>query len=114
MIDDDPETVSVFCEYLRAVDVKVAGFGYSGKDAVDLYEEHRPDLVFLDLVMPDYDGFYALERIKSMDPAANVAVITAGHHDAAVEKRLEALGPAKIVVKPFEVEQILDLVARFR
>lgn len=114
VVDDDRETVSVFCEYLKLIDVSVQGVGYNGKDAVEIYEKFRPDIVFLDLLMPDYDGLYALERIKQIDPGAKVAVITADHLDEADLKRLERLAPEEIVLKPFEVEQIVSLMDRFR
>ncbi|WP_255486576.1 response regulator transcription factor [Candidatus Nitrosotenuis sp. DW1] len=64
VIDDDIDTVDVFCDYLEIVNVKVLGRGYNGKEAVELYRKHNPNVVFLDLMMPDYDGFYALEHIR--------------------------------------------------
>lgn len=114
VIDDDRETVSVFCEYLGLIDVSVLGTGYNGKEAVEMFEKVRPDVVFLDLLMPDYDGFYALERIKQMDSEANVAVITADRLDERDMERLERLCPSKIVMKPFEVEQIISMMDNFR
>lgn len=114
VIDDDRETVSAFCEYLKAIDVNVWGFGYNGKDAAELYESLGPDVVFLDLLMPDYDGFYALEKIRQMDPDANVLVITADHVDERNKKRLEQMNPTGILQKPFDVERIEGFMDRFR
>jgi len=57
VIDDDTSTVDVFTEYLNMIDVAVIGIGYDGKSAVELYAEHKPDMVFLDLMMPSMMDF---------------------------------------------------------
>ncbi|MEM4253621.1 MAG: response regulator, partial [Candidatus Nitrosotenuis sp.] len=62
IVDDEKDMTEVFAEYLKIIDVDVLGIGHNGKDAVDLYKRHRPDIVFLDLMMPEYDGLYALEN----------------------------------------------------
>lgn len=113
VIDDDKETVEIFCEYLKLVDVDVVGWGYNGKNAVELYEEYRPDVIFVDLVMPDYDGFLALKNIKNIDPNAKVVIITGNYNDD-VAKKLERLKPYKIMQKPFETEQILEIIVEIR
>ncbi|MBI5147092.1 MAG: response regulator [Thaumarchaeota archaeon] len=63
VIDDDKETVGIFSEYLEMIDVNLICQGYNGKMAVELYQKQKPDVVFLDLMMSDCDGFYALENI---------------------------------------------------
>ncbi|CAE6504684.1 response regulator [Candidatus Nitrosotenuis uzonensis] len=114
VVDDDAETVSVFCEYLKILDVKVQGFGYNGKEAEELYVKFCPNIVFLDLVMPDYDGFYALEKIMQADPEANVVILTASHLDWYDQKRLEKLRPSKVILKPFDVDVVVELVDEHR
>lgn len=111
VIDDDKETVSVFCEYMRGMGIDVRGFGYNGKQAVELYERLRPDVVFLDLIMPEYDGFYALDRLRRIDPDSKVIVITANHLTGADEARLVSLNPTRVVTKPFDVNDILRFVS---
>jgi two-component system chemotaxis response regulator CheY len=65
VIDDDKDTVEVFAEYLQICKVNVVAFGYDGKAAVDIYKKYRPDIVFLDMLMPQYDGIYALREIRT-------------------------------------------------
>ena len=77
VVDDDYNTVEVFAEFLELSKVKVIGRGYDGKDGVNLYKQLKPDIVFLDVMMPDFDGFYALENIKKINPNALVVMITA-------------------------------------
>lgn len=113
IIDDDEKTLDAFYEYLSSIDIPVLGIGYNGLDAVELYERHRPDIVFLDLMMPDYDGFYALERIRSVDPKAKVIAIT-GNTAPWMNRKLEELNPTKIIYKPYEVNEMLDIIESVR
>jgi CheY-like chemotaxis protein len=113
VVDDDKDTVDVFCEYLRMLDVDVVGWGYNGKDAAELYEKHRPDIVFVDYAMPEYDGFFALENIKGLDPNASVVILTANYADDVLRK-LWHLNPRKILKKPFETERVSEIISEIR
>jgi CheY-like chemotaxis protein len=111
VIDDDVDTVDVFCDYLQLVDVNVLGRGHNGKSAVELYRQHAPNVVFLDLMMPDYDGFYALEHIRKINPAAKVVVVTADlRGDTA--RRLNILKPTEVFIKPYDINKISDLLKK--
>lgn len=111
VVDDDKDTVDVFCEYLNMKNVKVVGMGYNGKEALELYQLHAPDIVFLDLMMPDYDGIYALERIRRINPEAKVVVITADVRDDTT-KKLDLLKPTEIFVKPYDLDRITQMLER--
>jgi DNA-binding NtrC family response regulator len=113
IIDDEKDLTDVFAEYLKIIDVDVLGIGHNGKDAVDLYKRHRPDMVFLGLMMPEYDGLYALENIRVESPNAIVIIITAYMHTATANK-LFRLHPTKVISKPCDLNQIYDVVERFR
>lgn len=113
VIDDDRDTIEVFCNYLELIDVNVVGSGHNGKNAVELYEKYKPDLVFLDLMMPDYDGFYALERIRVINPDAKIIVITADLQDSSA-KLLDELKPTRTIYKPYDIEQIVEIVESAR
>lgn len=112
VIDDDQYNVDLFCEFLEIISVKVLGQGNNGLQAVELYEKCKPDIVFLDLLMPDYDGFYALENIRQVNPQAFIVVITAVV-DKNSRQKLEDLSPNQIIQKPFEPEQITEIVTKF-
>jgi CheY-like chemotaxis protein len=71
-IDDDKDTVDVFCEYLKMLDVAVLGVAHNGKAAVEIYHQTKPDVIFLDLMMSEYDGIFALENIRKTDPHSNI------------------------------------------
>ncbi len=109
VIDDDYNTVEVFTEFLELSQVNVVGKGYDGKDGVNLYKQLKPDIVFLDVMMPNYDGFYALENIKKINPNALVVMITA---DLSIETeiKLENMKATSIVYKPFDIQQIIEII----
>ena len=109
VIDDDNDAVEIFCEYLEIIGVKVIGTGHNGKQAVELYQQKKPDVVFLDLMMPDYDGFYALENIREIDSKSKIVVITADVRDDTAEKIYE-LRPTKVFFKPYDIDQIQKLL----
>ena len=109
VVDDDYNTVEVFTEFLELSEVKVVGKGYDGKDGVNLYKQLKPDIVFLDVMMPDYDGFYALENIKKINPNALVVMITA---DLTIETEIKLINmkATSIVYKPFDIQQIIEII----
>ena len=109
VVDDDYNTVEVFTEFLELCGVKVVGKGYDGKDGVNLYKQLKPDIVFLDVMMPDFDGFYALENIKKINPNALVVMITADL-STETEIKLENMKATSIVYKPFDIQQIIEII----
>lgn len=113
VVDDDRDTVDVFCEYLRMYNVNVIGEGYDGKSAVELYWKAKPDIIFLDMLMPGYDGIYALQKIRKANPNAKVIMITADLGKDA-EQKLEKLRPDKIIFKPFDYDKIMDAIDDIR
>ena len=111
VVDDDRDTVEVFCEYLAIKDIKVLGRGYDGKSAVELYKEHKPDIVLLDVMMPDYDGFYGLEQIRKIDPAAKVIMVTADL-TSDTEKKLIELKASAMIYKPYEIDSVIETIQK--
>ena len=111
IIDDDKGITTVFKEYLQIYGITTIGIGHDGKSVVELYQKTKPDIVFLDVIMQDYDGFYGLEKIKQFDPNARIIMVTADltqeTHD-----RLVSLGANMIIHKPFEIEEILMIINR--
>lgn len=113
VVDDDRDSLDVFCEYLRMYNVNVIGEGYDGESAVELYQKTRPDIIFLDMLMPKRDGVYALRKIRESNPKAKVVMITADLKKDATQ-RLEELRPDKIIFKPFDYDKITDAIDDIR
>lgn len=109
VVDDDVDTVEVFCEYLEIKEITVLGRGYNGKTAVELYEKHKPDIALLDVMMPEYDGFYALENIKKINPNAKLIMVTADL-TFDTEKKLKDLSAAAVIYKPYEIDSVIETI----
>ena len=107
VVDDDPDIVSILCELLQIGDVNVIGVGSNGKEAVELYEKLRPDVVFLDIMMPQYDGFYALENIRLINKHAKILMITADLRSETAE-RLKGVPSLEVVYKAFDLNDLLN------
>ncbi len=109
IVDDDNTLVKVFEQYLKLNNINVLGHCYDGKEAVTLYEKLKPDVVLLDVMMPHHDGFYALEKIKEIDPDAKVIAFTADL-TADTEQKLENLKVSGIIYKPYDMKDILTAI----
>ncbi len=84
----------------------------NGKEAVEKYEEFKPDIVFLDLTMPVMDGFEALYHIRSKHPDAKVIVISADVQQQAVREVME-LGAKAFIKKPISPEKMKEIFEKF-
>lgn len=83
----------------------------NGREAVEMYQAQQPDVVLMDITMPEMDGLEALKAIKSFDPDARVAMLTAMGQQAIVIEAIKS-GARDFVVKPFERERVLAAVAK--
>ncbi len=83
----------------------------NGVEAVEKYKAHKPDIVTMDIVMPEMTGIEALKEIMAMDPGANVIMCSALGQDSLVMEALDA-GAKDFIVKPFQPEKVLDVVVR--
>ena len=109
VIDDDSRIVRIFSELLEELGVKILGQGYSGKDAVILYKEYRPDIVFLDVMMPEGSGFYAIKKIRQINADSKIIAVTADTRSY-IREKLEKLNITSIVFKPFDMKRIMQII----
>lgn len=96
-------------ELLEIYGIDVVGKGYNGLDAVELFEKFQPDIVLLDLMMPQYDGLYALKKIREIDPKSIVIIVTGGA-SLSVDDEVESLNPTKILLKPVDVNNLVEVI----
>lgn len=109
VIDDNPDVLSLFVELLELKKFQVVGTGRNGKEAVAQFEKLKPDITFLDVVMPNTDGLYALDLIREINPDAVVVMITTDlSQDTA--KRLTDLKATAVVYKPFDINDLVKIV----
>ena len=82
-----------------------------GQQAVETYNQEHPDLVIMDITMPNMDGIQALQAIKTMDPAAKVIMCSAMGQEAMVVQAIQ-LGAMDFIVKPFKPDRILPTITK--
>jgi len=92
-------------------DYQVVAEAENGIEAVEKYKEHNPDIVTMDIVMPEMTGIEALKEIMTSDSEANVIMCSALGQDSLVMEALDA-GAKDFIVKPFQPEKVLDVVTR--
>ncbi|MFV0464940.1 MAG: response regulator [Lachnospiraceae bacterium] len=85
--------------------------GSNGQEAVDLYKEHHPDLVFLDIVMPVKSGNDAIKEIKEFDPDANIIIVSSVGTQTELRHMIEA-GAKEFIQKPFQPDQISQILTK--
>ena len=81
-----------------------------GAEAVQKYEEEKPDMVIMDITMPNMDGLQALKKIKESDPNARVVMCTAMGQESMVVEAIKS-GAKDFVVKPFDAQRIVQTVS---
>ncbi len=82
-----------------------------GQQAVETYEREHPDLVIMDITMPNMDGIQALEAIKSKDSSAKIVMCSAMGQEAMVVQAIQ-LGALDFIVKPFKPDRVLQTVTK--
>ena len=108
VVDDEPLNVELLQAYL-GLDYDVLS-AYNGYDALDIISKEMPDLVLLDVMMPDQDGFMVLEKLKSKPEMKNIPVVfITAKNDTNIRKEALDAGAAELIQKPIDVKNILNL-----
>ena len=105
IVDDEPSIVN-----LIRMNLKLEGYdtvcAYSGREAVERYTTHHPDIVLLDIMLPDMDGYDVLRAIQELDRSAAVIFITASDKRTSKILGLE-LGADDYITKPFDNKELV-------
>ena len=89
----------------------VVGEAVNGADGVDKYNSLKPDLVTMDITMPEMDGIAALKAIRTSDPAAKVVMCSAMGQQAMVVESIQA-GAKDFIVKPFQKDRVVEAIRK--
>lgn len=109
MVVDDSRLVRVELEdILKGTDYEIAAYCRSGEDAIAQYDEVKPDLVTMDIVMQGMDGMDAAELILKEHPEARIVMLSSLAYEDTYEKAKE-IGAKGFVDKPFSPEQVLKV-----
>lgn len=111
VVDDAAFMRNMLKGILSELGYEIAGEAADGAEAVRLYKQIKPDLVIMDITMPEKDGLAALKEIRMHDPAAKVIVCSAMGQKGIVVDAIQA-GAKDFIVKPFNRDRIQEAIIR--
>ena len=106
IVDDAAFMRLTIKQILEAHGHSVAGEAENGIEAIKKYPIVKPDVVILDITMPDMDGIEALKRLKELDPAAKIIICSAVGQQKMLAQAIQ-YGASNFIVKPFENEVLV-------
>ncbi len=111
IVDDTKFMRNILASILKKKDLDVVGEAVNGREAVEKYKELKPDLVTMDIIMPEVDGIQAVREIIKFDPNARILMCSAMGQQALVIEAIQA-GAKDFVIKPFQPTRVLEAVDR--
>jgi two-component system, chemotaxis family, chemotaxis protein CheY len=111
VVDDAAFMRKMVSDALAGGGHEIVGEAGNGEEAVQRYCELRPDVMTLDITMPEKDGISALREIIAADPGAKVVMCSALGQESKVLESIK-LGAKDFVVKPFQAERVLSAIAK--
>jgi two-component system chemotaxis response regulator CheY len=112
MIVDDSTIVRMVIErYLKLTDIEIVAEASNGVDAIKQFKTHLPDVVTLDITMPEMDGLQALQEMLKIKPDAKIIMISALTSKATVVKAVNS-GAAAYLIKPLQAHQLTDTLKK--
>jgi two-component system chemotaxis response regulator CheY len=111
VVDDAQFMRMMLKNILSGAGYEVAGEGENGVQAIEKYKDLRPDLVIMDMIMPEMGGIDAVREIVKLDPAAKVLMCSAMGQQALVVEAIQ-VGAKDFIVKPFQPAGVLEAVAK--
>jgi two-component system, chemotaxis family, chemotaxis protein CheY len=111
IVDDAAFMRMMIKDILTKNGFEVVGEAADGAQAVEKYKEVQPDLVTMDITMPEKDGIAALKDIKAMDPGAKIIMCSAMGQQAMVIDAIQA-GAKDFIVKPFQADRVIEAIQK--
>jgi two-component system, chemotaxis family, chemotaxis protein CheY len=111
IVDDAAFMRMMIKDILTKNGFEVVGEAADGAQAVEKYKEVQPDLVTMDITMPEKDGIAALKDIKALDPGAKIIMCSAMGQQAMVIDAIQA-GAKDFIVKPFQADRVIEAIQK--
>ncbi|MBU8905007.1 response regulator [Desertibacillus haloalkaliphilus] len=111
IVDDAAFMRMMIKDILTKNNYEVAGEAANGDEAVQKYEELKPDLVTMDITMPEKDGIEALKEIRKINPDAKIIMCSAMGQQSMVIDAIQS-GAKDFIVKPFQADRVLEAIQK--
>ncbi|MBL5981419.1 chemotaxis protein CheY [Petrotoga sp. HWH.PT.55.6.1] len=111
IVDDAAFMRMMLKDILTKANYEVIGEASNGQEAVEKYQELKPNFVTMDITMPIKDGIQAIKEIKKIDPSAKIIVCSAMGQQAMVIESIQA-GAKDFIVKPFQPNRVIEALQK--
>ncbi len=111
VVEDLPMMRELLTMTLESLGHVVVGFADNGKEAIANYGKHNPDLMTLDISLPDMDGLFVLKEIRLKHPQAKILIVTANDQKM-LQKQALAMGASGVLLKPFVIDDVSAALAK--
>ena len=109
VVDDSEFARRNLKNILTAVGGEAAGFATNGREAIDQYMKLRPDVVFMDITMPEMEGVEAVQTIMDRDASAKIVMVSSNGYQELIKEALDS-GAKHFLTKPIEPTQVASVV----
>jgi len=113
LVDDSPMIHALLRKALEKNGYEVCGDANNGKEAVDMYNQLKPDLIFMDITMPIMDGIEASTIIKAANPSAQIIMLSA-MGDEEITTQAKNIGVDVFLKKPFKEDKVISAIAELQ
>ncbi len=111
IVDDAAFMRMLLKDIITKAGFEVVGEASNGKEAVEKYKELKPDIVTMDITMPEMNGIEAVKEIKKIDPNAKIIMVSAMGQQAMVIEAIQA-GARDFIVKPFQPARVIEALKK--
>ncbi|MBV4445925.1 response regulator [Clostridium tyrobutyricum] len=111
IVDDAAFMRMMIKDILEKGGFEIVGEANNGIKAVELFKKEKPDVITMDITMPDMDGIEAVKAIKEFDPAAKIIMCSAMGQQTMVMDAIKA-GAKDFIVKPFQPDRVIEAVTK--
>ncbi|MCF0147948.1 MAG: response regulator [Clostridium sp.] len=111
IVDDAAFMRMMIKDILQKNGFEVVGEASNGIEAVNLYKKERPDVVTMDITMPDMDGIEAVKEIRAFDSGAKIIMCSAMGQQSMVMDAIKS-GAKDFIVKPFQADRVLEAIRK--
>lgn len=108
-VDDEPDIIRLIGKVLKKSGYEYVGCG-GGEECLKKFKKEKPNLILLDIMMPEMDGWEVYERIKKIDKRQKVLFLTAVTVESEARDKMDELGVSDYLSKPFEPYELIERV----
>ncbi|MFA5271303.1 MAG: response regulator [Candidatus Omnitrophota bacterium] len=111
VVDDEIEAVNFFSIFLKRLGLNVEK-ATCGQEALELFNRHKPEWVFLDIKMPDINGLELLRQMKAIDTSIK-AIMISGKDDDLTQNEARELGASDYLTKPIDLDEMHKIIRKY-